>query len=307
MTTTKEQLGAVLSSVGTQTLGALVFWSLAGVRIRRDEFRAQLELLQLGEALPADPSPRGALGKAVEQVLAGKRSLIARRLAAGWALVTERVESGVAKLEHVATVVTKDREVVFTYLDGFSVENFAAVGFPSLEQLIRDAYDVACNYLLTADLSQALTNALTGSPHRGLLAGLSLRERTGGLYFINAAQVDRMQGLKALVATAARDCVVNVMTLTGDAENLQQAAVVARQTFAAQLADLRAELLQFNGSLQTDGKQPKDYAIRVRSERFKELKARVELFRDVLGSVASELETQIEDSRAELISKLESL
>lgn len=307
-TTTKEKLGAVLSSGGAHTLGAMVFWSLSAVHIRRDEFRARLADLGLDEAMPKDPSPKGALSKTVPTVLTGKRGVLARRVRNGFGLVLERLANDGRRLDmnHVATVTVADGELQVTYEEPDS-ESALTEAQPGLIQALKTEYSQVRDYVQTPDLSEILSTALNGSPHRGLFAALSLRERTGGLYFIHGSHVERAQRFKALVEQLAPHCSITVLTITGDSENLDQTAAVAKTTFAAQLAALKAELVEFTEHLRGSDKSASEYSIATRAERYKELRARVDLFRDVLGDVATDLTGQIEDAKNDMVKQLEAL
>jgi hypothetical protein len=325
MTTTKEQVGAVLASGGTQTIGALVFWSLASVRVKRDEFRERLTSLGLDSAMGKDPSPRSALSKAVAAAFTGRKGVMARRLANGnVGIVLERITAGHAKYRHVATVSAHsgafqtDAEVeplpatssgpVVSYegeTEGVPAREALTAVAPSLLAELGAAYETANSYLLTNDLSEVLISAVNGSPHRGLLAGLSLRERTGGLYFIAGPYVERMQQLQHLIQDVAPSCVVSVMTITGSKENLGEAARAAKLTFAAQLDELKTELVDFKAGLQMKGKGASEYSIETRIERYKDLAARVAVFKDLLG--VDDLERQIEAAKTEMVKELEGL
>lgn len=307
-TTTKEKLGAVLSSGGAHTLGAMVFWSLSGAHIRRDEFRARLADLGLDEAMPRDPSPKGALSKTVSSVMTGKRGVLARRIRNGFGLVLERLVDDGRRLEvdHVATVGIKDSDLDVTYVEP-EHEATLTEAQPDLIQSLKTEYAEVRDFVQTPDLSEILSTALNGSPHRGLFAALSLRERTGGLYFIHGSHVERMQRFKALVEQMAPHSSITVLTITGDSENLDQTAAVAKTTFAAQLAGLKAELVEFTEHLRGSDKSASEYSIATRAERYKELRARVDLFRDVLGDVATDLTGQIEDAKNDMVKQLEAL
>lgn len=293
---TTEQIGAVLSATGTHTLGALVFWSLSAVRIERAALRAALAELGMAEAMPKDPSPKAALSKAVPAIIGSRKGLIARRIPGGFGLLVERIEDG-RRLDvtHVANVTTQDQEVLVEYL-------LEAGQIP--EDEIRAEYEKVRTKVQTMDLSEVLTAALMGSPSKGLLGAISIRERTGGLYFVPGEQVARMQRLKATLETLAPLCTISVMTITGDRENLEQTASVARVTFSTQLATLRDELTEFQANLQVKGKTPNGYSISTRAEKYRELRDRVELFRAVLGDVATELQEQVDGAKQEMLKAL---
>lgn len=305
--TTTEELGAVLSAGGTQTLGALVFWSLSAAHIPRAEFRAEIEKLGLESALERDPSAKGALGRAVPNTFSGRKGILARRLPKGWAIVREKLVVGqAADYAHVVTLTANGDAMEITYLNDYTEELLVAE-FPGLLATLREQFDAARSYIQTPDLSEFLSAAINGSTKRGLFSALSLRERTGGLYFVHGSQVERLMALRGLLARLAPHCTINVMRLTGDSENLSQAAQAARVTFSAQLATLRNELSEFKASRQAEGREVSDAAVTVRMGRFRELSDRVALFRDVLGEVTTELETEITTARDVMVAELEAV
>jgi hypothetical protein len=303
MTSTKEQIGAVLSATGTHTLGALVFWTLSSARIPRAVFRERLEALGLDHAMSKDPSPRGALSKAVPTTLVGKKGIIARRLPKDtFALVLEQVVDGVTlKLTHVASVSTKGDQLHVEYLD--DGERLLTEAHPAFVAQLGVAYHDIRTHLFTPDLSEILSVALNGSPFRGLFAGISLRERTGGLFFVAGAHLERLHKFRALIEEFAPHCVINVMAITGNQENLEQTARAARSSFASQLQDLKDELHAFHAEL--DGKSASSLSISTRVDKYRELGARVNVFRDVLGALAGELDGQIETAKKEMLKLLE--
>lgn len=308
---TKEQVGAVLGSGGTNTIGALVFWSLSGVAVRRDKFRKALEELGLDAAMSKDPSPKTALSAAVRRVMQGRAGYFARPNGREWAIVREeRQTDGVQAVlahKHVLTLTTVEAGVSGTIINPQSGEEVEVSPLESIVREVEREFDSEREYMGTAVLSEVLSAVMHGSPHRGLFAGVSLRERTGGLYFISAEHVEKMASLANLIRQEAPDCIVNVMTLTADAENLEQAAQAAKRSFENQLAELRAELVDFKAKLGADKKAPTERSIQVRANRFRELQDRVGVFREVLGSVADELVQTVEDGKSEMVKQLEAL
>ncbi len=285
-----------------------MFWSLAGVKIQREEFRAELHRLGLDEAMSRDPSPKGALSKAVPAVVTGKRGVLARRVTNGsFGLLLERLkEEHRLEITHVATVGTKGGDLEISFVGEAEHERLQKEQ-PGLLSQLASEYSLVRDYVQTADLSEVLSAAMNGSPYRGLFSALSLRERTGGLYFIHGSHVERMQQFAATIQRLAPECQVSVLTITGDRENLEQTAAAARTTFASQLKALKAELVEFRDHLSATQKAPSEHSIAVRAERYRELLARVELFKDILGDVAGDLSSQISEARDQMLAQLEAL
>jgi hypothetical protein len=318
-TETLTHLGDFLASGGHQTIGALVFWSLSGVKCRRDELRAALKEAGVGAAMGKDPGHAASLSRAVHAVKAGKPQLVERRLAKGWALViqsNEVGEGGKLKLVHAATVqadplesAVRRRQQQNPHQIAHDLEWKFQAPAAELRAVLPIAREVEEKYLEvrdwldTAGLSEILVNAMHGTSKDQLLGAVSLRQSSGGLYFVHGSKLPLLHALRGVVERFAPACDINVMTITGSQDNLAAAGKAARQGFQHQLQELRAELAEFRASTEL-GKR-RETSITVRAEGFRRLQARVELFRDVLGGVADELGAQIEEARGEVERLLE--
>lgn len=305
---TTERLGTYLEAHGTRTIGALVFWTLANVNVGREDFRRAMAEEGLGAAVPRDPRPTTCLTTAVRKAMVGKSDAFVRRLDGGaWGIVLERQDVEDKRLQHahVASVRVETSELKPTPELKWDVK--ARPG--QLERLrsiggeVQARFVEAMTRLDTSDLSAVMTTSMHGTTRDQLVGAVSLRERTGGLYFVHASKLDVLRRLKAVVERFCPECSIVVMTITGEADNLEQAAQAARQSFVAQLKELQAEVATFRSEL--GGKQPTDRNLTVRANRFKQLAARVELFGDILGDVAGELKTQIDQARVNLEAELE--
>lgn len=312
---TAERLEAVLSGVGSKTIGALVFWSLSGVDCSRDALRDAFTARGMAAAVPRDPRPTTLLSTAVKATGVGKANVLWRRAGSGWALVLEETvtENGATRLAH-AHVATVKVDAHLEYVKRALLQNpqrlapelqWKFTGKPLqvhraqvIAAEVEQAYHRAKNYLETADLSVVLVNLMHGTSRDTLLGAVSLRQSTGGLYFVHASQVERARQVRDLVHQLAPKCSVVVMAITGEAENLEAAAQAARLGFVTQLNELRNEVTKFLS--ETPRAEVSDRNINVRVDRYKQLSARVEIFRDILGSVAGELGSQIEAARKDL-------
>lgn len=307
---TATKLAEVLGSQGLQSIGALVFWTLSGVRIPRDELSSALDELGLGAAMVRTPKPETALAEAVKRVSVGigKKGILFRQMKREWALVVERGEGKDLKLNHVATysVQTMGRLGPTVAVDArpnttdaerhMSTEMLDRIGMAFAETL------TTCH---STDLSAVLCNAMQGVGSDAMLGGLSLRQSTGGLYYVSAAKLDLLKRFAAMVNDKAPQSSVEVLTLTGDAENLDTAARNVRGNITTQLKQTREEIREFVQHLKKDGKSARGDSIVVRAEQFKQLRGKVELFADVLGDTMGELKAQIESARVELMAELE--
>lgn len=302
---TAKKLEEVLGAQGLNTIGALVFWTLSGVRIPRDELSAALDELGLGAAMVRKPKPEAALAEAVRRVAVGKKGLLFRQLKREWALVVERGEGKDLKFNHVATYsAAPGAEGAVIDVRPTANESERKIAGEML-QLIEAAFHETLTTCHSTDLSAVLCSAMQGVGSDAMLGGLSLRQSTGGLYYVSAGKLDLLKRFAAMVNDKAPQSSVEVLTLTGDAENLETAARNVRGNITTQLKQTREEIKEFVAHLKEKGTSARGGSIVVRAEQFKALRGRVELFADVLGDTMGELQAQIESARAELMAELE--
>ncbi len=311
---TISHLGDFLASGGHQTIGAIVFWSLSGVRIERSELRAAFEEIGMGAAVPKDPRHSASLTTAVHQAAVGKPNVLMRKVAKGWAVVLESPDpEQPARLRHThaATVVADPMELAVERRRAAQPERLApeldwkiqapaeaiAKVLPIAREIEERFIDVR-KHLDTSDLSCILVNAMHGTTRDQLLAAVSLRQTSGGLYFVHASKVPALLSLRAAVERLAPKCDLNVLTITGNADNLAAAGKAARQSFLAQLSDLRKEVSEFRASVPLGERTER--SVTTRAAAYQQLAGKVELFRDVLGNVASELGEAISAARVEV-------
>lgn len=305
-----RQLEQVWKAQGKSVLGAMVYWSLGGVHWERDTMRAQWEALGLGAAIGRDPRPEALLSEAVGKALAGTKALLCRRLSRfSWAIVEElnakAEDTKAAKLahKHVITLAVGADPGLPGVLTWELVESAAAVKSFELLDKIKAAYADLREYACTSDLSTALVEALQGTMRNPMLSAISLRETAGGLYFVPASQVERMQQLADLVRehTGSR---VNVLKLYADESNLATAAEAASASFTAQLNELRGELKAFVAERKAEGAEMTENHLETRVKRLQALGARVDVWADILGDVAGDLRKTIEVAKVEVATEM---
>lgn len=302
MKKSRDDLENVLNC-GTHVIGAVVCWSLNGYCAPRDAFHDALTKAwpDAEAALAKPPSARGALRSAVDRM--GKRSgVLFRPMASGFAMVLESEASGKLHYQHVATVTPLESGLQFTEVDGQGNELAKPVFARLCEewQKRRDNVD-------SEELSDTLSLLLNGTWRRPLLAAFSLRDRTGGVYFVPGSTLPHLLAVKAAIEGLSPGCRIGVLTVSGTRENLVEAAEEARKSLTRQLAEVRTEAQAFIAELRANGKSARDQNLRTRSERFNGLSARVDLFREILGDIANDLSSNIEQARVALLEEIESI
>ena len=297
MTGTEKQLNELFGA-GDHVIGAIVMWSLSGVRVTRDEFRSELEGIGLGSAMPRDPRPNKALATAVGSVKA-PQSLFPRRLSRdAWAVIRENEIDGVMQHEHVLTIALDDgtaKIAAISVLHDDVAQTYATK--------IVARYCEVRRFVDTADVSTVMCSALRGTDVRAGMGAVSLRDRSGGVYFVPGPQVGVVKALKRVVERHSTSH-VTTLVLHGNADNLAEAAKVAGETFTAQLNDLRCGLEAFAAELQDAGKEATDRQIDTRVNHLQVLSDRVGLWSDVLGDVTAELQGKIEEAKRQVAGML---
>lgn len=311
------QLETFLSAGGEKTIGAFCFWSLGGVHVERRVLREAFDQIGMSAAVPRDPRFQTLLSTAMAKLPVGKRNVVARRHAGGWAILVEErdlleqklklvqvAHVGVGEAYRVAEARAKDParlapELVWKFM---GTPSHVQAGM-QLAREVEFEFQEARLYADTADMSTILTNCMHGTTKDTILGAVSLRQTTGGLYFVHATRVAAARQLAELVQRLAPQSVVTVLSLTADQANLEAASTAARTSFTAQLAALREEVETFRS--ETPLSERTDRNIATRAAHFATLRARVELFRDVLGGVAGELASDIERAKNGLESLLD--
>ncbi len=312
MTDTEKKLGDFFKQGGAKVVGAVVMWSLSGVRVDRQELREALESIGLGKAVPKDPRPTRLLSKAVEATRAGSKGFLFRKLSRSqWAIVAEREydtgDSSKLDHDHVITLRMEQREDMDEDHTKYWVPVFDRVttsdGIPKRALELADAivahYEEARLFANTDDVSIILTQAMAGTAVDAGLGAVSLREGTGGVYFVPGCHVETVQRLKAVVDKIGSSH-VTCLTLYGDQENLEEAAHAARASFTAKLNELKGELADFVTTMLDDSKTMTDKHVETRVRRLGALQERVDMWKGALGDVQGELAASITQAQQEV-------
>lgn len=316
MTTTTETLSdlqAVFASQGTHMVGAIVMWSLRDVHAERGELRAALEAIGLGVACPRDPKPERILAKAVEACGSGQRGILVRRLSKSThAIIQEReTDSEVLELDHTITMGLATVEGVTSAVSKSLAQAEETAGAPepsdralALAAKIGAEYDRIRKFANTDDMSVILTTAMLGTYRDNMLGALSLREGTGGVYFVPGSQIPTLVKLQELLHGLPGNSRMTVLSIYGDTANLAETAATARASFTAKLNELRQELGAFVQTLKSGDKEGTESHAETRLRRLDNLRDRVDMWGDILGDVRAELFTGIESAKAEVVKAL---
>lgn len=306
MTEVTRQLQDYFEKRGENAIGALAYWTLSGVEVQRDAFREAMEAIGLGGAVARDPRPEALLSKAVDKVKPGLQGMYFRRLGRyeHALLVEHKDEEGRLHGSHVYTLRAAEPAGGGAWeAQAVGVVEQALPMAAAVAQKVCDAYRHARDYIDTADLSSTIVRALHGSYRDPMLAAVSLRETTGGLYFVPSQGLDKLRALAAYVRQQG-GCTFAAFTLYADAENLEQAGQAAQRDFRTQLAETQKEVQGFLDGLRAKKGEATDRNLEVRLRRYDALRDRVDLWADVLGDARQGLLDTIAEAKTAMAAEM---
>lgn len=281
-------------------LGCIVYWSLRGFRENREDFRSAMQAMGLEAAVGRPMSASAAMTRALEVWRRGRGWAAHRRLSTGnVALVCFQEEEGSLRPRHVWTVSRDGAQIA----EGPDHK----LAPPEMATDMRDGLLAALNevraYASTADLSEAMTTALQGTRKDPMLASANLRGEAGGVYFVPEAKCAQLDALKNYVESrsASRISRFWITTAADNAEAVQQAV---QQTVADELVELRDSVLKFAEECRLNNETPNLKSRNARAKRYDDLSAKVELWSDMLGAVAAEMQAKIAEAKKALADDL---
>lgn len=291
----KSQMAQLLAAGGSRVIGALMFWSLSRVRLRREAVREAFSGLGLAAAVPRDPGPEALARKAAQAAQRGRPEVLIRPVVRDhekvvYAIVHEQRDEASVELRY-----QQANRIAFRR-DGTVVTEFE--GDPVAEAMVQ-AYVEHRDYADAAELSHMMIAALLGTHTAPMLQAISLRQAQGGLYFLPAQSVEQARALGAWIESVS-DSDISILTLTADAENLQHAARAARRSFAVRYQELMDEIRDFVRQ-QGAGEELSERSVRIRTERLGRLRDQAELYRELLGDMRQRLADQIARAQAALV------
>lgn len=286
---TAAEVGKAIGA-GGPVIGAICFWTLGDVHVSRDAIRAKMAELDLLAAVPRDPSPSALLSRACDDAKRGRKDI-----------VFDRVSRSATE-----TVVALSRRIVYTTTEQASYEHVTRVrvahgdGSLTFEDSsnavmaeLGARYSDMRAHMTTAEFGGMIGQAFQGRTHELLLGGVNLRGRSGGVYFVPAAVVERATGLADFV-NATGSCSMTVWPIAAGDRALAQAAVAARSDIQERVREIRADIATFAAGLEAAGLVLTDHSVKTRLSRFESLSAKAALYAEVLGSAKADLEAEIE-------------
>jgi len=146
--------------------------------------------------------------------------------------------------------------------------------------------------ITTAELGLVLINALRGRRHVAGLAAVNLRGDTGGVYFVPAANVARLDTLATLVDEIAGVGAITVWPIPAGDRTIAQATTAIRSDFIERIKaakeDVGVLLEEIAADRTTD---PEGRRVMARAKSFAGIRARISAYSDLLGDMRETLDT----------------
>lgn len=253
--------------------------------------RAQMAEIGLGAAVPKDPGLKSRLSKAVAAwqrdmgTTWGARKIKGSRDIA--ILKFSQNEDGRVSGEHVYTVG----------LSWASGSEPAAVLVPGLDEdgaalaALSARLEEAGKYMDSQEMSDVLSTCMAGNAKSGLLGAVQLRP-SGGVYFVSGPKLPQLQDLRDLLAPMGARVCQYLIDAQGD--NFGQVQGSVSVAIGDELTELRSQVTIL-GELESEADPRTEAAL---ERRRIALKAKIELYRDVLGELTGQMLSELSEERA---------
>lgn len=294
-------------------VGYSVFWRLAGIRVNHDELERALNQAGLVDFLPSPPTPRVALRRALEQWLADKRgqsnlsdeeedeqrTLIRVINRAGsdhiiFALVAENIDFSSLGLSYGTSLRIllhkKTGEMIVTteasgVIDALNESRQLAAELEPYWQEYKDKF-------IARDLSVMMREIID------YLHATSLR-RSGGVYFVPATEREPLSRLREMIEGLPRIPEIEPFVCALGIPKTEEARKGLAQAVHAGMMDeirlMRADLERLGEA----GGKVREKTVAQRMLVYKRLKAKAEIYRDLLDLQQDQVRAAIGDLERE--------
>jgi hypothetical protein len=299
--------GVEASTSQLPLVGYTVFWRLTGIRVSHHDLEQALKATGFEKYLPDPPTPRVALRRALAEWIKTKQQ-IARSLQlqqddeehegndgvrrrtlirvinrAGseqlvYALVAEDVDFSVLGLSYGTAL-----RILLHKKTGEMICTTDAEGVIDAQRESRRVTDELAPYwqqyrdlFISRDLSQMMREIVNG------MNAVSLR-REGGLYFVPASERDSLYRLRQLISSipqvAEHDPFVCTLGVPDAVEAKRSLSKAVHAGLLDEISSLQTDL----GRLSESGDRLREKTIAQRLLIYKRLKAKAEMYQDLLG------------------------
>jgi hypothetical protein len=272
-----ERIRNTLAAPGGEHLGDLTWWTLADARVSRADLEQVWTAAGLDSAhLPEEPTPVKAMKLAARAAAIGQADRLVRL-----GLEDERqiVHAIVREHRH------EDGSVSFTqearvFLERASAHAMTDVPGHDLAEAVLGKYSELKDTHPPDDVRRAMMNVLASC------AAVTLREH-GGIYWIPAAYSDTLRHLQSAIEKIGNSKLY-LLPVNRSADASRTLGAAAKSAIEDELAALKAEVEGFLA-------QPPDRVSTLvrRLDAFEALKARANLYKDVLQVHVADLESTL--------------
>ncbi len=299
--------GVESSTLQLPLVGYTVFWRLTGIRVSHPDLEQALKATGFEKYLPDPPTPRVALRRALAEWIKAKqqnarnpqhqqddedqevndgvrrRTLIRVINRAGsehlvYALVAEDVDFSVLGLSYGTAL-----RILLHKKTGEMICTTDAEGVIDAQRESRRVTDERAPYwqqyrdlFISRDLSQMMREIVNG------MSAVSLR-REGGLYYVPASERDSLLRLRQLITgipqIADLDPFVCALAVPDAAEAKRSLSKAVHAGLLDEISSLQTDL----GRLSESGDRLREKTITQRLVSYKRLKAKAEMYQDLLG------------------------
>ncbi len=288
---------SLAANAGGDIIGAVTFWSLGGTRVKREAMRVALENVGLGFAMPKNPKPQAVLRMAVDVV----------RRSSNEHVVFDRVSDTSTMTTYAMSVrATDEAAELATYAHKTRVRVSKVDGKIAIEDpldpillRVEQAYLEITNMITTSELGLVLINALRGRRHMPGLSAVNLRGDTGGVYFVPAANVDRLDTLAKLVDEIAVEGAITVWPIPRGDRTIAQATSAIRSDFVDRIKAAKEDVATLLEEIAADRTtDPEGRRVMARAKSFAGIRARISVYSELLGDMRGTLDDQLGELKA---------
>jgi len=276
-----EELKTALAKGGPH-LGDLVWWSLDEARVNRTILESLWASEGLDEKLlPEQPTPEKAIRQACREASVGLKK---NNQEIRCACETEA--------EIVFEVVNTEWDngqfkTIFHHESNIALDKTLSTAVPHVTGL-----DTPITQTVQAKFTELLTTHTTGDVGKMLVRTLgsfqafSLRGN-GGVYFVPSSNASNTRALRTVVASLGASS-LEIVPVHDSADAQKSLSAAAQKSLEKELAELVGELQDFVA------KAPRETTLERRLETFKDLRARADFYRTLLGAQVDGLEKGLE-------------
>jgi Family of unknown function (DUF6744) len=299
--------GVEASTSQLPLIGYTVFWRLAGIRVSHPDLERALQATGFDKYLPVQPTPRVALRRALAEWIRAKqriartfqlqqddevqdmndgrrsRTLIRIINRAGsehlvYALVAEDIDFSTLGLSYGTAL-----RILLHKRTGEMICTTEAEGVIDAQRESQQVTNELAPYwrqyrdlFIARDLSQMMRGIIDG------MNAVSLRQ-SGGVYFVPASERDSLLRLRQLIADIPQvvdlDPFVCALGVPNAAEAKRGLSKAVHAGLLDEINSLRGELVRVSES----GERVREKTIAQRLVIYKRLKAKAEMYQDLLG------------------------